>query len=90
MLLLTGWANAKQTAAAASVFVFVNSAAGLVGQLTKGVYLDEMILPLALAVILGGQIGSHVGSYNLPVTGVRRVLAALILFVSLRLIWGAV
>ncbi|MDH3217718.1 MAG: sulfite exporter TauE/SafE family protein [Candidatus Krumholzibacteria bacterium] len=90
VLLLSGWADAKQTAATASVFILVNSGAGLVGQVAKGVYLNEMILPLALAVILGGQIGSRVGSYHLPMMGVRRLIATLILLVSLRLIWGAI
>lgn len=90
VLLLTGWANAKQTAAAASVFILANSASGIVGQLTKGVYIDEMIIPLALAVVLGGQLGSRAGSYRLPVTGVRQLLAMLIVLVSLRLLWGAI
>jgi uncharacterized membrane protein YfcA len=57
VLLLSGWTNEKQTAAAASLFIFLNSAAGLIGQFTKGVHIDMMIVPLALAVFFGGQIG---------------------------------
>jgi uncharacterized membrane protein YfcA len=90
VLLLSGWGNAKQTAAAASLFILVNSAAGLVGQFTKGVYVDTMVVPLALAAWLGGQVGSRVGSYHLPVVGVRRLLAALIMVVSFRLLWKAI
>lgn len=90
VLLLSGWANAKQTAAAASVFILVNSAAGLGGQFTKGIYVDAMVIRLALAAWLGGQVGSRVGSYHLPLLGVRRLLASLILVVSIQLIWRAI
>lgn len=87
VLLLSGWGRAKQVAAAASVFIAVNSAAGLFGQLSKGVYVDLSILPLVVAVIAGGQIGARAGSYRMPVVAVQRLLATLILVVGLRLIW---
>jgi len=90
VLILAGWANAKQAAAAAALFIIVNSAAGLSGQLSKGIYLDTMVIPLVVAVILGGQIGSRLGAYRLRVGGVRQLLAVLILFVSIRLIWSAI
>ena len=88
VLILTRWTDARGAAATAAVFILVNSGAGLAGQLSKGIFLDQMILPLALAVLLGGQIGSRLGSYRLPIEGVRRLLAALILFVSARILWG--
>jgi uncharacterized membrane protein YfcA len=90
VLLLSGWANAKQVAATASFFILVNSASGLIGQLTKGVYISEMVIPLAVAVWLGGQVGSRVGAYHLPIVGVRRLLAGLIVVISMRLLWGAI
>ncbi len=90
VLILTGWAKAKQAAAAAALVSIVHSAAGLLGQLSKGVYIDGMIIPLVVAVILGGQIGSRLGAYRLRIAGVRRMLAILILFVSIRLIWSAI
>lgn len=90
VLLLTGWTNAKQTAAAASLFIFLNSAAGIVGQFSKGIHLDASIAPLALAVLAGGQFGSRLGAYRLPAHRVRRLLAVLILAIGLKLVWRAV
>jgi uncharacterized membrane protein YfcA len=90
VLLLSGWANAKQVAATASLFIVVNSASGLIGQFAKGVYVNEMVIPLALAVWLGGQVGSRLGAYHVPMTGVRRLLAGLMVAISLRLVWGAI
>jgi uncharacterized membrane protein YfcA len=88
VLILTGWTDARGAAATSAVFILLNSAAGLGGQLARGVFLDATIVPLALAVFLGGQVGSRLGSYHLPLAGVRRLLAALILFVSVRILWG--
>lgn len=90
VLLLARWADAKQAAAAASVFIVVNSVAGLAGQFAKGVYIDVSVVPLVLAVFAGGQIGSRLGSRRLPLPVLQRLLAALILAVGLRLIWRVV
>ena len=89
-LVLTGWMRVKEAAAAGALFVFLNSAAGLTGQFSKGIHVDEMVLPLALAALIGGQIGSRAGSYHMPALGVRRVLAALVVVVAARLVWEAV
>lgn len=90
ILLLAGWTTSKQTAAAASLFILVNSAAGLTGHLVKGIYIGWMTVPLALAALVGGQIGSRVGSYKLSGAGVRRLLAAIIIVVGARLLWNAI
>jgi len=89
-LLLSGWTTPKQTAAAASLFILVNSAAGLSGQLVKGSYLGWTTAVLALAAVVGGQIGSRTGSYRMSAVGVRRLLAAIIVVVGARLLWKAI
>jgi len=88
LLLLMGWADAKQAAASASFFILVNSLAGLAGQWTKtgGVLEFPWIWPLLLAVVLGGQIGSRLGARTIPRVALQRVTAALILFVGGRLL----
>ncbi len=92
VLFLLGWSHAKEVAASASVFILVNSMAGLVGQLSKGGWAIEMnlLIPLLLAVFLGGQIGSRLGSGVISKQVLQRVTAVLILFVSGRLVWGLI
>lgn len=92
ILLLLGWAHAKEVAAAASVFILVNSAAGLLGQLTKLSDFStlNLLLPLAAAVFLGGQIGSRLGSGRISKLALQRMTALLILFISGRLLWGLI
>ena len=87
LLLLMRWANSKQAAASASFFILVNSLSGLLGQAQKGaIVTHESFLFLGAAVLIGGQLGSRLGSYRLPRLGLQRITALLILYVSINLI----
>lgn len=85
-------APARTVAGITSGFILVNSIAGLSGQLMKaGDYspLEGWVQawPLFIAVVIGGQIGSHLGAYHLPENWIRRLTAVLMLYVAIRLIW---
>ncbi len=85
-------APARSVAGITSGFILVNSMAGLLGQLMKsGNYsaYDGWVeaWPLFVFVVIGGQIGSHLGAYRLPETWIKRLTAVLILYVALRLTW---
>ncbi|MBI4223791.1 MAG: sulfite exporter TauE/SafE family protein [Deltaproteobacteria bacterium] len=90
LLYFLGWGTGRQIAAMASFYIFVNSAAGLAGQFSKSDFSlsPGLIFPLLLAVFAGGQIGSRVGLGFLPLAGLRKITASLILFVSFRIFWG--
>ncbi len=92
ILLLTRWSDSRRIAATASVFILVNSIAGLGGQLMKSGLSSggEAILeywPLFVGVLLGGQVGSFLASKALPEIWIRRLTALLILYVALRILW---
>ena len=85
-------AEAKTVAATCSLFILVNSTAGLAGQLTKlgsnaGVLLDASYLVLPLAVLIGGQLGSLAGAKWLPAAPIRRLTGLVITVVAVRLLW---
>ncbi len=88
---LMRWAPPRQIAATASVFIFVNSLAGLAGQLTKigtaGLASLALFWPLLIAVLVGGQIGTHAGIRLFSEPAVRRATGILILYVSGQLLW---
>lgn len=88
LLLNLKWGKPKEVAAAASLFIFLNSLAGLLGQLTKGVSTDLLnFWPLFLAVIVGGQIGSRFGSHpRISQQFIQRGTAILILLIGGRLL----
>ena len=88
LLLLAGWANARQTAAVSAAFIFVNSAAGLLGN-PAGVKSVSAALPyFALAALTGGLIGTEFGSRRLAPLWVRRLLAAVLVVAGLKLIFA--
>lgn len=87
LLLFMRWVNAKEAAATASFFILVNSFSGFLGQIQKNaIVAHQSFIFLGLAVFLGGQIGSRVGSYRLPRLTIQRITAVLILYVSINLI----
>jgi uncharacterized membrane protein YfcA len=91
ILYLMKWGTARQIAAACSLFILVNSLSGLAGQLTK---LNDLAIletalpywPLLISVFVGGQIGSWIGSDRLNANWMKRLTAALILYVAARLL----
>ena len=91
LLHLTRWDVARRVAATASLFILINSLAGLVGQLTKnGVdRFGEALsggLPLLIAVLLGGQLGSMLALRFLPERVIRWLTAALTIWAGSRLL----
>ncbi len=92
ILLLTNWSDGRRIAATASLFILVNSASGLAGQLMKSNWEQGADVlfgywPLYLAVLVGGQAGSILASKALPELWVKRMTAILILYVAIRIIW---
>jgi uncharacterized membrane protein YfcA len=87
-------ADTRTIAATASFFILVNSIAGLSGHATRAggiAHLQSLweYAALFLAVFVGGQIGSHLGNVVLSPRTVRRMTAALVIYVSLRLLYMA-
>jgi uncharacterized protein len=93
LLHLTRWAGARQIAATTSLFILINSVSGLIGQLAKngperfGEALSGA-LPLLLAVVLGGQLGSVFALRFLPERVIRWLTAALTIWAGSRLLIG--
>ncbi len=93
LLHLTRWNNARAIAATASFFILVNSLFGLAGQILKhgpamfgGAMTQAM--PLLIAVVIGGQIGSLMAVKFLPQRWICWLTAALVMIVGGRLLVG--
>ena len=88
LLYLTGWGPAKAIAATTAFFILANSLAGLTGQMyTYGWSLSiTTVMMLLAAVILGGQLGIRLTLNRLSPIMIKRVTAALIVIVAIRLL----
>jgi hypothetical protein len=75
------WSEAKKISALASLFILVNSISGLAGQFNRGVpeLRWQFIVPLLVAVLLGGQLGSRLGARKFDPIYIKRITAVLIL-----------
>lgn len=88
MILLFAWTGEKEAAAVASVFVWFNSLAGLSAHAMRGNVPTGEIVPLVLAVGVGGAVGGWFGARVASRRTVRRIIASLLLVVSVKLMWG--
>ncbi len=92
LLHLVRWAEARSIAAFASLYILINSLAGIAGQMSKAnaPKIDMIVSeywPLMIAVLFGGQLGSFIGVRLMPAKYLRWITAALVGYVALRLIW---
>jgi uncharacterized membrane protein YfcA len=93
LLHLARWDVPRGIAATASLFILVNSLFGLAGQMLKngpGLFGAALgaALPLLIAVVIGGQIGSLLAARLLPPQWIRWLTALLVLVVGVRLLAG--
>ena len=88
LLHLSGWDRAMVVASTASLFILVNSIAGLIGQWTTGMaeLNGKLIAILAIIVFIGGQIGSRWAAIHFKADKVRLVTAVLIAIVGVRIL----
>ena len=92
ILHLTRWGSSRAIAATACLFILINSLTGLLGQFIKlgtggAAAAFTAYWPLALAVLVGGQLGSFASLKLLSQSVVRRATGLLILYVAGQLLW---
>jgi hypothetical protein len=89
LLHLRRWGTSKEIAGSCAAFILVNSISGLAGQLLKSgsktLDIIQANWPLFPAVVVGGLIGSTLGTLKLSNTVLRVLTALLVLYVAARL-----
>lgn len=86
LVLLMRWATVKQVAAITTLFIFMNSASALAGNIASTQSLPFFVLPFMAAAVGGGALGSHLGSFRLPDRTVKRLLSIVLLIAGTKLI----
>lgn len=87
ILLLMNWSETKTAAGVSAMFILVNSMSGLAGNYAQVITLPSNVWFWIAAAAIGGIIGSTLGSRRFNSLTLRRVLAVVLLFAGVKLIF---
>ncbi len=85
VLLLTNWTETKKAAGISAMFILVNSISGLLGSYAQIGILPANVWFWIAAAVIGGTIGSTLGSKYFDSLTLRRVLASVLLIASFKM-----
>ncbi len=86
IILLLHWGNMKEAAAVSALFIWVNSAAGLMGQFSSGIELYPISGLMVFVAVLGGLAGSFLGSRKWNNRALEYALATVLITASVKLL----
>ena len=85
VILLLHWGKMKEAAAVSALFIWVNSASGLIGQLFTGTVIQTESFILVAIALIGGVLGGYVGSKKLNNQKLRYILAVVLVMACFKL-----
>ncbi len=86
VILLLHWGKMKEAAAVSALFIWVNSASGLIGQLSSGVELEKASFVLVAIALIGGVLGGYYGSKRINNKNLRYILAFVLIIACVKLV----
>ncbi|GBD40131.1 hypothetical protein HRbin37_02420 [bacterium HR37] len=89
LLIFLRWADPKKTAAASSAFIFINSLSGLGARFVKFGFSLPYTVDIgvfAVAVVIGGYIGSFFASHRFKVPVLQKALALTLTVAGIKLL----
>jgi uncharacterized membrane protein YfcA len=86
--LLLSWTDQKQTAAISALFIFVNSLAGLAGQISTGIYFSPDMMVYVIIAFSGGLMGAYFGALKFNQQVLKYMLSVVLLLASYKLIFS--
>ncbi len=87
IILLFHWGKMKEAAAVSALFIWVNSAGGLLGQLSSGVSLSLESFGLVAIALIGGFFGAYYGSKKMNNQSLRYLLAMVLVIACIKLFY---
>ena len=87
IILLFHWGKMKEAAAVSALFIWVNSAGGLLGQLSSGVSLNIESFGLVAIALIGGFFRAYYGSKKMNNQSLRYLLAMVLVIACIKLFY---
>lgn len=79
LIIILGMGTEKQAAACGAIFIWLNSLFGLLSRLQYNSIDLSNYIPLFIAVLVGGTLGSFMGSFKFPPRVMEKILGAVII-----------
>lgn len=79
LIIILGLGSEKEAAACGVIFIWVNSLSGLAARLQEHPIDIAQLVPLIIAVLIGGSLGSYMGSFKLSPSTMQKVLGSIII-----------
>lgn len=86
LILILHWGKMKETAAVSALFIWVNSAAGLLGQTLSGITLDFSNMTFVVLAVAGAFLGGFLGAKKFDNKILKGFLAVVLGIASIKLI----
>lgn len=80
IIIILGLGTGKQAAACGAIFIWLNSLSGLLSRMQYNSIDILNYIPLIIAVIAGGTIGSFMGAYKFSPKVMEKILGIIIIF----------
>jgi uncharacterized membrane protein YfcA len=87
VLLLMNWSETKRAAGVSAMFILVNSISGLLGNYAQVAKLPPNVWIWIAAAVIGGIVGSTLGAKRFDSLMLRRVLALVLVFAGIKLVF---
>ena len=88
LLIFMRWARTKNASAVSALFILFNSISGLLGNVVGTRQLPLLALPLAIAAIAGGSVGSYFGSRRFSPIIIKRLLGIVLIIAGLKMFFS--
>lgn len=88
LLIFFRWSPTKIASGVSALFILVNSISGLLGNLSSTKQLPFFALPIALAAMTGGAVGSYLGSQRFSAVFIKKLLAIVLLIAGGKLVFN--
>jgi len=88
LMIFMRWGKTKTASAVSALFILVNSVSGLLGNISGTRRLPLFALPLVVAAVSGGAVGSYLGSRQFSPSFVKKLLAVVLVIAGFKLIFA--
>lgn len=79
LIIILGLGTQKEAAACGVIFIWLNSASGIISRLQYNAIDLTQYIPLIIAVILGGTVGSYIGATRLSPKLMEKILGTIVI-----------